>query len=202
VDLIYNHDQEKQAELTSYINQKLPLTIDLNQIRIILETGHRRENFGKGFLNICSALKIIAQDFPDTQIIYPVHLNPNVQKPVYKLLRDIGNIQLIQPLEYLPFIYLMSKSFLVLTDSGGMQEEAPGMGKPVLVMRDTTERPEAVKAGTVRLVGTCQKEIVKWCNVLLDGTEVYDRMAKANNPYGDGKASERIIWRLKNIKKD
>ena len=180
------------------LNSKFEGTFNLEDSKIILVTGHRRENFGKGFLNICEALKKIAISYPEVHIIYPVHLNPNVQKPVYDLLAGIDNVHLIKPLEYLPFVYLMSKSYFVLTDSGGIQEEAPGMGKPVLVMRDTTERPEAVNAGTVRLVGTSQEEIMKWCNVLLDETEIYDRMAKANNPYGDGKATKRIIEVLMN----
>ena len=180
------------------LNSKFEGTFNLEDSKIILVTGHRRENFGKGFLNICEALKKIAISYSEVHIIYPVHLNPNVQKPVYELLAGINNVHLIKPLEYLPFVYLMSKSYFVLTDSGGIQEEAPGMGKPVLVMRDTTERPEAVNAGTVRLVGTSQEEIMKWCNVLLDETEIYDRMAKANNPYGDGKATKRIIEVLMN----
>lgn len=180
------------------LNSKFEGTFNLEDSKIILVTGHRRENFGKGFLNICEALKKIAISYSEVHIIYPVHLNPNVQKPVYDLLAGIDNVHLIKPLEYLPFVYLMSKSYFVLTDSGGIQEEAPGMGKPVLVMRDTTERPEAVNAGTVRLVGTSQEEIMKWCNVLLDETEIYDRMAKANNPYGDGKATKRIIEVLMN----
>ena len=192
LDKIENEKGVKQRILNE-LNSKSEGTVNLEKAKIILVTGHRRENFGKGFLNICEALKKIAISYPEVHIIYPVHLNPNVQKPVYELLAGIDNIHLIKPLEYLPFVYLMSKSFFVLTDSGGIQEEAPGMGKPVLVMRDTTERPEAVNAGTVRLVGTSQKEIIKWCNVLLDGTEVYDRMAKANNPYGDGRASEKIL---------
>ena len=188
-------ENEKGLEqrILNELNFKFESTINLEDSKIILVTGHRRENFGTGFLNICEALKKVALSYPEVHIIYPVHLNPNVQKPVYELLVGINNIHLIKPLEYLPFVYLMSKSFFVLTDSGGIQEEAPGMGKPVLVMRDTTERPEAVIAGTVRLVGTSQNEIVKWCSVLLDGIDVYDSMAKANNPYGDGKASERII---------
>ncbi len=192
LDKIENEKGLKQRILDE-LNSKFNNTINLDETKIILVTGHRRENFGKGFLNICEALKKIAICFPEVHIIYPVHLNPNVQKPVYELLAGINNVHLIKPLEYLLFVYLMSKSFFVLTDSGGIQEEAPGMGKPVLVMRDTTERPEAVNAGTVRLVGTSQKAIVKWCNVLLDGTEIYNRMAKANNPYGNGKASERIL---------
>ena len=161
--------------------------------RIILVTGHRRENFGKGFLNICEALADIAIQNEDVSIIYPVHLNPNVQEPVFKLLKDHANIHLINPLSYLPFVYLMSKSFIVLTDSGGIQEEAPGLGKPVLVMRDTTERPEALEAGTVELVGTEKIIIVDKVNALLNNTEYYNKMATAINPYGDGKTSRRIV---------
>ena len=198
MDKIENEEGLKPRILDE-LNSKFDGMFNLEDSKIILVTGHRRENFGKGFLNICEALKKVAKCYPKVHIIYPVHLNPNVQKPVYELLAGLNNVHLIKPLEYLPFVYLMSKSFFVLTDSGGIQEEAPGMGKPVLVMRDTTERPEAVKARTVKLVGTSQKKIVKWCNVLLDKTEVYDRMAKANNPYGDGKASERILNFLLNV---
>jgi len=197
LDKIENEEGLKQRILDE-LNSIFEGAINLEDSKIILVTSHRRENFGKGFLNICEALKKTAISYPEVHIVYPVHLNPNVQKPVYGLLAGINNVHLIKPLEYLPFVYLMSKSFFVLTDSGGIQEEAPGMGKPVLVMRDTTERPEAVNAGTVRLVGTSQKEIVKWCNVLLDETEAYDRMAKANNPYGDGKASKKVLDFLKN----
>jgi UDP-N-acetylglucosamine 2-epimerase (non-hydrolysing) len=160
--------------------------------KYILITGHRRENFGEGFLHICNALKEIARVHPDTDIVYPVHLNPNVQKPVYELLADIGNIHLIPPLDYLPFVYLMQHCYLLLTDSGGVQEEAPSLGKPVLVMRDTTERPEAVDAGTVRLVGTDSAKIVENVNTLLNDENVYNKMVQAHNPYGDGKAGEKI----------
>jgi len=159
-------------------------------------TGHRRENFGEGFLNICSALKAIALSHPGIDIVYPVHLNPNVQKPVYKLLADIPNIYLIAPLDYLPFVYMMQHSYLILTDSGGVQEEAPSLGKPVLVMRNTTERPEAVEAGTVKLVGTDATAIMENVNLLLTDCSVYDWMAHAHNPYGDGKACERIVGSL------
>jgi UDP-N-acetylglucosamine 2-epimerase (non-hydrolysing) len=160
--------------------------------RYILVTGHRRENFGEGFLRICNALKEIARTHPDTDIVYPVHLNPNVQKPIYELLANITNIYLIPPLDYLPFVYLMRHCYLLLTDSGGVQEEAPSFGKPVLVMRDTTERPEAVDAGTVRLVGTDRAAIVREVNRLLTDDVAYSEMARARNPYGDGKAGERI----------
>ncbi|WP_299452783.1 UDP-N-acetylglucosamine 2-epimerase (non-hydrolyzing) [uncultured Pigmentiphaga sp.] len=161
--------------------------------RLILVTGHRRESFGGGFERICQALAQIAREFTDTGIVYPVHLNPNVREPVNRLLSSISNVHLIEPLEYLPFVYLMHRSTLILTDSGGIQEEAPSLGKPVLVMRNTTERPEAVKAGTVRLVGTCTKNIVRHTRELLTDKEAYDCMAYAHNPYGDGKASERIV---------
>ena len=165
--------------------------------RLILVTGHRRENFGQGFLNICSALKELALKYPDVDIVYPVHLNPNVQKPVNEILSDVDNVFLILPLDYEPFIYLMSRSYFILTDSGGIQEEAPSLGKPVLVMRDTTERPEALEAGTVKLVGTDTKKIIEECRILLDDEKAYQTMSKSHNPYGDGKACERIVTYLK-----
>lgn len=165
--------------------------------KLILVTGHRRENHGAGFVRICEALKEIAVDNPQTQIIYPVHLNPNVQDPVYKLLSEIDNIQLIAPLSYPSFVWLMDKSYLIITDSGGVQEEAPSLGKPVLVMRDTTERPEAVEAGTVILVGTNKDKIVHEANKLLNETFAYKAMSKLHNPYGDGKASQRIVSYIK-----
>ena len=165
----------------------------------ILVTGHRRENFGPGFIDICTALKTIALTRPNINIVYPVHLNPNVLKPVNELLGDVHNIYLIKPLQYEAFIYLMSLSKLIITDSGGVQEEAPSLGKPVLVMRDTTERPEAVDAGTVKLVGTDVKRIVNETNELLDNSKAYDSMAQAHNPYGDGKACVRIINFMKEV---
>lgn len=161
--------------------------------RLILVTGHRRESFGKGFENICKALLQTASSFPDVQIIYPVHLNPNVQEPVNRILGKSENIHLIEPLEYLPFILFLDRCYLVLTDSGGVQEEAPSMGKPVLVIRDTTERPEAVEAGIARLVGTNMKGIIDSISSLLIDDALYKKMANAVNPYGDGKASRRII---------
>lgn len=164
--------------------------------KLILVTGHRRENFGQGFLNICTALANIAKQYPDVQIVYPVHLNPNVQKPVNELLSGISNIYLIAPQDYLPFVYLMNRSYLILTDSGGIQEEAPSLGKPVLVMRDTTERPEAVEAGTVKLVGTDAALIQQSVVELLENTDLYQTMAAAHNPYGDGTASQQIIRAL------
>lgn len=167
--------------------------------RMILVTGHRRENFGQGFLNICQALSNIARTYQDIQIVYPVHLNPNVQEPVQKILSNIDNIYLIEPQDYLPFVYLLDRSYLILTDSGGIQEEAPSLGKPVLVMRDTTERPEAVEAGTVKLVGTDIELIQKTIHNLLAESKEYARMSEAHNPYGDGFACDRIVAYLKNI---
>lgn len=160
-------------------------------MRMILVTGHRRENFGEGFENICNALADIAQR-GDVQIVYPVHLNPNVQEPVKRILFGIDNVFLIEPADYLPFVYLMDRCYLIITDSGGIQEEAPSLGKPVLVMRDSTERPEAVEAGTVRLVGTNREFIVSEANRLLDDKTAYEDMSRAHNPYGDGLASARI----------
>lgn len=163
----------------------------------ILVTGHRRENFGEGFLNICKAIRQIAEEHPEMDIVYPVHLNPNVQKPVYELLSGTPNIYLVKPLDYLPFVYAMQHSTLLLTDSGGVQEEAPSLGKPVLVMRETTERPEAVEAGTVRLVGTDVAAIVGNVHELLHDPEVYRKMSESYNPYGDGHACERIVDALR-----
>lgn len=160
--------------------------------RTILITGHRRENFGKGFEEICNALAILAAR-DDVELVYPVHLNPNVQEPVRRLLAGIPNIHLIEPLDYLPFVYLMNRSYLIITDSGGIQEEAPSLGKPVLVIRDTTERPEAVEAGTVKLVGTDAETIFRETSRLLDDAMAYQSMAFAHNPYGDGRASEKIV---------
>ena len=155
-------------------------------------TGHRRENFGEGFQNICKAINELAAD-SEVQIVYPVHLNPNVQGPVYGLLAELDNVHLIDPLDYLPFVYLMDRSHIILTDSGGIQEEAPSLGKPVLVMRDTTERPEAIDEGTVRLVGTNATNIVREVRNLLDSEAEYKAMSRAHNPYGDGFASGRIV---------
>lgn len=165
--------------------------VDATQ-KVILITGHRRENFGSGFENLCLAIREIASTQPDVQIIYPVHLNPNVQEPVQRILSGISNVNLIPPVDYPAFLYLMQHSYFILTDSGGVQEEAPSLGKPVLVMRDTTERPEALEAGTVRLVGTNTVSIVTACLQLLQESSVYSKMSQAHNPYGDGKASERI----------
>lgn len=169
----------------------------VGQRQYILVTGHRRENFGEGFLHICTAIKELAAKHPDMDIVYPVHLNPNVQKPVYELLSGLDNVYLISPLDYLPFIYAMQHSTLLLTDSGGVQEEAPSLGKPVLVMRNTTERPEAVEAGTVKLVGTDASAIVSSVTELLRDKKLYRRMSDTHNPYGDGQACERIIEALR-----
>lgn len=168
--------------------------------RLVLITGHRRENFGEGFLNICQAIKFLSEKYPDVDFVYPVHLNPNVRKPVMEILgNSADNVFLINPLQYLPFVYLMEQSYLVLTDSGGIQEEAPSLGKPVLVMRNTTERPEAVEAGTVRLVGADQEQIECEVSHLLDDKVLYGKMSKAVNPYGDGLACRRIVDYLKNV---
>ena len=169
-----------------------------NDKKMILVTGHRRESFGQGFEKICHALAEIAATNPDVQIVYPVHLNPNVSEPVNRILGHIDNVMLIDPQEYLPFVWLMNHAWLILTDSGGIQEEAPALGKPVLVMRETTERPEAVDAGTVRLVGTDSRRIVDEVTRLLRDEDEYQRMSRAHNPYGDGRACERILLALKN----
>lgn len=169
--------------------------------KLVLITGHRRENFGDGFINMCTAIRDLTQKYPDVDFVYPMHLNPNVRKPIHKVfgedLSDLGNMFFIEPLEYLSFVYLMEKSNIVLTDSGGIQEEAPGLGKPVLVMRDTTERPEALEAGTVKLVGTDYNKIMGEVSQLLDDASYYDKMSKAVNPYGDGLACGRIVDALR-----
>ena len=168
-----------------------------NGRRLVLITGHRRENFGEGFLNICRAIKALSEKYPDVDFVYPMHLNPNVRRPIHEVfgqnLSGLGNMFFIEPLEYLSFVFLMEKSCMVLTDSGGIQEEAPGLGKPVLVMRDTTERPEALEAGTVRLVGTDCDRIVSEVSSLMDSPDAYTRMSRAVNPYGDGRACPRIV---------
>jgi UDP-N-acetylglucosamine 2-epimerase (non-hydrolysing) len=186
---------ESSNEIRNNLNSILSSSgYTLNNARkIILITGHRRENFGEKFINICNAIRQSALENSDFDFVYPVHLNPNVQKPVYELLSDISNIYLIRPLDYMPFVYLMIQSYLVLTDSGGIQEEAPTLSKPVLVMRDTTERPEAVKAGTARLVGTNKEHIVQTINTLIHSSSEYNLMSNATNPYGDGYASDKII---------
>mgnify|MGYP003304683016 CR=1 FL=1 len=171
--------------------------------RLVLITGHRRENFGEGFINMCTAIRDLAQKYPEVDFVYPMHLNPNVRKPIHEVfgadLSGLGNMFFIEPLEYLSFVYLMEMAALVLTDSGGIQEEAPGLGKPVLVMRDTTERPEALEAGTVKLVGTDYTKIMSEVSSLLDDAAYYDTMSKAVNPYGDGKACERIVDFIRTI---
>ncbi len=187
---------ERVKNLDSEELNTLKETISTDK-RIILVTGHRRENHGQGFINICQALKEIAETFDDVEIVYPVHLNPKVQKPVYELLGDMDNIKLIDPLAYPEFVWLMNKSHLVITDSGGVQEEAPSLGKPVLVMRDTTERPEAVEAGTVILVGTDKEKIVSEASKLLTDDEIYKKMSRLHNPYGDGQACKRIVEYMK-----
>lgn len=168
--------------------------------KLVLITGHRRENFGEGFISICNAIKALTEKYPDVDFVYPMHLNPNVRKPIRDVfgenLKELGNMFFIEPLEYLSFVYLMEKSNIVLTDSGGIQEEAPGLGKPVLVMRDTTERPEALEAGTVKLVGTDYYKIISEVSTLIENKEYYDIMSTAVNPYGDGKACNRIVEKL------
>ncbi len=172
-----------------------------NGRKLVLITGHRRENFGEGFINMVTAIKDLTEKYPEVDFVYPMHLNPNVRKPIHEVfgedLSNLGNMFFIEPLQYLEFVYLMEKSSIVLTDSGGIQEEAPGLGKPVLVMRDTTERPEALSSGTVHLVGTNHDLIVSEVSTLLDDSEAYDKMSKAVNPYGDGKACGRIVKHLK-----
>jgi len=170
---------------------------DITKQKYILVTGHRRENFGEGFLNICNALKEIANNNKDIYIVYPVHLNPNVQKPVFDILNDLPNIILIKPLDYLPFVYLMNKSYIIMTDSGGIQEEAPSLGKPVLVMRDTTERQEAIVVGTAKLVGTNKEKIINEVTMLLNDENIYKKMSNLKNPYGDGMSAKKIIDILK-----
>ncbi len=172
--------------------EDLESQVDFNK-RIVLVTGHRRENHGQGFINICEALKQLTLDHSDIQIVYPVHLNPNVQKPVYEILEGVEAIKLITPLSYPAFVWLMNKSYMIITDSGGVQEEAPSLGKPVLVMRNTTERPEAVDAGTVLLVGTDKEKIVAEASKLLKGKDEYQKMSKLHNPYGDGNACKKIV---------
>jgi len=187
---------ESDEALASRLGEQLPF-LDPTR-RLVLVTGHRRENFGDGFEQICHALKALAQR-GDVQVVYPVHLNPNVQEPVNRILAGTENVVLIEPQDYLPFVYLMSRADLIITDSGGVQEEAPSLGKPVLVMRDTTERPEAVDAGTVRLVGTDAQRIVAEATRLLDDPAAYAEMSRAHNPYGDGKASARIVERVRRV---
>ncbi|WP_445727939.1 MULTISPECIES: non-hydrolyzing UDP-N-acetylglucosamine 2-epimerase [Pseudomonadota] len=188
---------ERRSAIVNFLNEHL--RFNWRETRFVLVTGHRRENFGDGFLQICEAIKEVADRYPAVHFVYPVHLNPNVQRPVQEILSGLDNVHLVDPLDYEPFVYLLKHSYLVLTDSGGIQEEAPSLGKPVLVMRDVTERPEAVDAGTVRLVGArCQPIVENICE-LLDNQASYRSMARAHNPYGDGKACARIIKVLKKI---
>ena len=191
-DKILNEQLIKDLKVKGYNTQRLN-----DKKHLVLITGHRRENFGDGFLHICNAIKDLAAMHPDVDFVYPMHLNPNVRKPIHEVfgedLSNLGNIFFIEPLEYLMFVFLMEKADIVLTDSGGIQEEAPGLGKPVLVMRDTTERPEAVEAGTVKLVGTNYQAIIDNVSHLLTDATEYEKMSKANNPYGDGKACSRIV---------
>jgi len=202
------NNEEIEISIIDSINKLLPHNFQLpythipfsdvkDEHKMILVTGHRRENHGQGFINICMALREIAYNNPDIEIVYPVHLNPNVQKPVKELLLEVSNIHLIKPLQYEQFIYMMDKSIFMITDSGGVQEEAPSLGKPVLVMRDTTERPEALDAGTVKLVGTNTELIIKEAQKLIDDTHAYSKMSQASNPYGDGKACEKIVEFIK-----
>ncbi len=194
---------QKDNVLKDKILTSLSTKYDTNRgKKIILVTGHRRENFGDGFINICEALKTIAIKNPDVDIVYPVHLNPNVQEPVKKILSGIDNVRLIAPLEYGEFVYLMNKAHFIITDSGGIQEEAPSLGKPVLVMRNTTERPEAIEVGSVRLVGVDKKNIVSQAQILLDDGEIYQKMSQSRSPYGDGKASVKIVEFIKNLRSE
>lgn len=201
VDRIKN-DRSLDAELEEVLRHA---GYDVNCLAdgrpLVLITGHRRENFGDGFINMCTAIKQLTERYPNVDFVYPMHLNPNVRRPIHEVFGDdlcnLGNMHFIEPLEYLSFVYLMEKSTIVLTDSGGIQEEAPGLGKPVLVMRDTTERPEALEAGTVKLVGTDREKIFNEVSTLLDDAAAYARMSQAVNPYGDGLACSRIVERLK-----
>ena len=190
-------DEQRTQAVAAFLNAQL--NFDWRKQRFVLMTGHRRENFGDGFLQICHALKDLAARYPSVQFVYPVHLNPNVQQPVNAILADLPNVHLIAPLDYEPFVYLLKHSHIVLTDSGGIQEEAPSLGRPVLVMRDVTERPEAIEAGTVRLVGANQDRIVANVSELLENEASYTAMSRAHNPYGDGKACERIVSVLREI---
>jgi UDP-N-acetylglucosamine 2-epimerase (non-hydrolysing) len=194
-DKVLAKEQEAALLKASYDVMRLD-----NGRKLILITGHRRENFGEGFINMITAIKDLTRKYPDVDFVYPMHLNPNVRKPIHEVFGEdlscLGNIFFIEPLQYLEFVYLMERAHIVLTDSGGIQEEAPGLGKPVLVMRDTTERPEAVEAGTVHLVGTDYNLIIKEVSTLLENREAYQKMAKAVNPYGDGKACKRIVEAL------
>jgi len=196
IDVVEN----KSKDITLRLNERL--LFDWKAAHFVLITGHRRENFGQGFLDICEAIKELAIKNPDSHFVYPVHLNPNVQKPVNEILLGLDNVWLIEPLGYEDFVYLLKQSYLVLTDSGGIQEEAPSLGKPVLVMRDVTERPEAVEAGTVKLVGASKKNIISSIDLLLNDEALYKKMSQAHNPYGDGKACDRIVEYIREIVND
>lgn len=200
VDKLNNDEQVKADAENTLLKAGYDITRLANGRKLVLITGHRRENFGDGFISMCTAIRDLKDKYRDVDFVYPMHLNPNVRKPIHEVfgedLNNLGNMFFIEPLQYLEFVYLMSKSTIVLTDSGGIQEEAPGLGKPVLVMRDTTERPEALVSGTVRLVGADYNKIMREVSTLLDDKEAYDKMSKAVNPYGDGKACERIIKNL------
>ena len=207
IDALYSVVEkiERNGELDSELKRLLAKAgYDVKRLtkgkKLVLITGHRRENFGDGFISICRAIKSLAEKYPEVDFVYPMHLNPNVRRPIHEVfgndLAHLGNMFFIEPLEYLSFVYLMKESYLVLTDSGGIQEEAPGLGKPVLVMRDTTERPEALEAGTVKLVGTDFMKITQEVSLLIENPNYYERMSKAVNPYGDGLACERIVKQL------
>jgi UDP-N-acetylglucosamine 2-epimerase (non-hydrolysing) len=197
IDALLDVVQILRSDLTLQAEMERRFDMLNRQKRLILVTGHRRENFGEGFEHICQALKAIVETHPDVEIVYPVHLNPNVQEPVRRILWDMRAVHLIEPQDYLPFVYLMDRSYLLITDSGGVQEEAPSLGKPVLVMRNTTERPEAISAGTAILVGTNATSIVEETGILLNDSVAYSAMAKAHNPYGDGKAAARVALFLR-----
>ncbi|EPL3676872.1 non-hydrolyzing UDP-N-acetylglucosamine 2-epimerase [Pseudomonas aeruginosa] len=201
IDALLNVVQRLEQDMELASEAAAPTEFLDSSRRFILVTGHRRESFGGGFERICQALGVVARNHPEIDIVYPVHLNPNVREPVNRLLSDVQNIHLIEPLDYLPFVHLMSRAHVILTDSGGIQEEAPSLGKPVLVMRETTERPEAVAAGTVKLVGTEIKNIVNELERLLVDESAYRKMSFAHNPYGDGMASKRIIDSLLDAKR-
>jgi UDP-N-acetylglucosamine 2-epimerase (non-hydrolysing) len=195
VDLLENNEERRTLIINEIEDSGFPIRSNSisHKRNFILVTGHRRENFGEGFQNICLALKTIAQKYPEIDIVYPVHLNPNVQKPVYMILKNIPNLYLLPPMDYLPFVFLMKHSYLLLTDSGGVQEEAPSLGKPVLVMRENTERPEALASGSARLVGTKAQTIIEEIENLIGNTQLYRELSKVRNPYGDGHASEYIV---------
>lgn len=190
-------EPDRRSAIAGFVSERLPF--NWQETQFVLITGHRRENFGNGFLQICEAIKELALRYPNMHFVYPVHMNPNVQQPVRKILGGLGNVHLIEPLDYEPFVFLLKHCYIVLTDSGGIQEEAPSLGKPVLVMRDVTERPEAVNAGTVRLVGASRERIVANISELLENKESYSLMSRAHNPYGDGNACSRIVDALRNI---